>query len=302
MNYQEIYNFSCELCKIADQISQKYFRLSDPKLLQEIAKEDDSVVTFADREIEKQIREAIIDKFPTHGIIGEEYGNHQLDAENIWIIDPIDGTSSFIIGRPIFGNLIAFAQKQQNLTTANKISLKSGINNNSQEVILDNYQVILGIINQPITKERWIGCETQFGEQLRGSWFNGKKITTRQCSNIANAVMSSTSPVFFQGDDAKIFEKLCKLTKYQKNGGVIYGGDCYSYGCLAMGFIDIIIEPQLKIYDFACHIPLIKNAGGVISDWQGNELSLGNNARLLACSSIELHNEIIDLIKNYSKI
>ena len=299
MNYQEIYNFSCELCKIADQISQKYFRLNDPKLLQEIAKDDDSVVTFADREIERQIREAIMKKFPNHGIIGEEFGNHQIDAENIWIIDPIDGTSSFIIGRPIFGNLIAFAKKQQNLSKNPNNILNSKINNNSQEIILENYQVILGIINQPISKERWIGCENEFGENLRGSWFNGKRITTRPCINIANAVMSSTSPVFFQGDDAKIFEKLCKLTKYQKNGGVIYGGDCYSYGCLAMGFIDVIIEPQLKIYDFACHIPLIKNAGGVISDWQGHELSLGNNARLLACSSIELHKEIVDLIAKF---
>jgi len=299
MNYQEIYNFSQELCLIADQISQKYFRLNDPKLLQEIAKEDDSVVTFADREIEKQIRQAIINKFPSHGIIGEEFGDHQIDAENIWIIDPIDGTSSFIIGRPIFGNLIAFAQKQNNLLIDNKNSLELTKNNNSQDIILTNHRVILGIINQPITKERWIGCEREFADKLQGSWFNGKKIKTRQCLSVVDAVMSSTSPVFFQNDDAKIFEKLCKLTKYQKNGGVIYGGDCYSYGCLAMGFIDIIIEPQLKIYDFACHIPLIKNAGGVISDWQGNELSLANNARLLACSSHELHKQVVDLISKF---
>lgn len=298
MNYQEIFNFSQELCNIASTISKKYFRLNDPKILQEIAKDDDSVVTIADREIEQQIRQRIIEKFPDHGIVGEEFGNYQSDAKMVWIIDPIDGTSSFIIGRPIFGNLIALAQKKDNLVKNNYAKQNLTNNNNSCDVVLDNYQVILGIVNQPITNERWVSLENEFGNELFGSWFNGKKIKTRQCKNISQAVMCSTSPVFFLNDDLQKFEKLCKLTKYQRNGGVIYGGDCYSYACLAQGFVDIIIEPQLKIYDFACHIPLIKNARGIISDWQGNDLKLANNTKLIACSTPQLHQQVVEILNS----
>jgi len=261
LEIDQIINFAHHLADIATNISRKYYRLDNG----EIAKEDDSPVTKADREIEEKIRGEIMQKFPHHGIIGEEYGNHQEDAEITWIIDPIDGTSSFIVGRPIFGNLIA---------------------------VRFQGKIILGIINQPINNERWIGIEG------RGSWFNCKKIHTRNCQKISEAVMSTSSPFFFKNENKIIFEKICRLTKYQKIGGVVYGGDCYAYGCLASGFVDLIIEPELKIYDFASHIPIIKNAGGIITDWEGNDLKLESNIKLIASSTPELHEQVLKIIRD----
>jgi inositol-phosphate phosphatase/L-galactose 1-phosphate phosphatase/histidinol-phosphatase len=158
---QEIINFANHLADIASEISKKYYRMENG----EIAKDDDSPVTKADREIEERIRQEIFKNYPTHGIIGEEYGNHQENAEYVWIIDPIDGTSSFIVGRPIFGNLISLVVRGK---------------------------VLLGIINQPINSERWLGIEGS------GSWFNGSKIQTRNCQKISEAVLSSSSPFFFK--------------------------------------------------------------------------------------------------------
>jgi len=258
---QEIINFANHLADIASEISKKYYRIENG----EIAKDDDSPVTKADREIEEKIREAIFKNYQTHGIIGEEYGNYQENSDFVWIIDPIDGTSSFIVGRPIFGNLIS-------LVIRNKVTL--------------------GIINQPINSERWIGIEGL------GSWFNGTKIKTRNCQNISEAVLSSSSPFFFKDNNKTIFEKICTLTKYQKIGGVVYGGDCYAYGCLASGFVDLIIEPGLKIYDFASHIPIIQNAGGVITDWEGNPLKLESNVRLVASATPKLHEEVLKIINS----
>lgn len=256
MPSQEIINFANYLADLSEEIAKKYFRTFNG----ETAKEDDSPVTKADREIEKIIRSTIEKKFPDHGIIGEEFGIKEADSDFTWILDPIDGTSSFIIGRPIFGTLIALADKGKS---------------------------ILGIMNQPITKERWIGIDEQ------GSWLNGKKIQTRNCAEIGDAVMCACSPFYFSDQDKEIFETICRMTKYQRLGGVIYGGDCYSYASLASGFIDIIIDPGLKVYDYAALLPIIKMAGGIVTDWQGNDPQLKSNVKLLACGDKELHRKIL---------
>jgi len=259
MPSQEIITFANHLADLSIPIAKKYFRLPNG----EVAKEDDSPVTKADREIEEVIRAEIEKKFPTHGIIGEEYGNKNVDADYVWILDPIDGTSSFIIGRPIFGTLIA-------LTFRGK--------------------VILGIMNQPITGERWIGVDGQ------GSWFNGKKIKTRNCTEIADAVMCASSPFFFKDRDAEILKRVTALTKYQRLGGIIYGGDCYSYASLASGFVDLIIEPELKVYDYAALIPIIEMAGGVVTNWNGEDLKLKSQVRLIACANRELHEKVLKIL------
>ncbi|NBV06024.1 MAG: histidinol-phosphatase [Proteobacteria bacterium] len=256
---QQFIDFANHLADISEEIARKYFRSQNG----EIAKDDDSPVTKADREIEKAIRFAIEEKFPTHGIIGEEYGNKNTDADFIWVLDPIDGTSSFIVGRPIFGTLIALTYKNKSL---------------------------LGIMNQPITRERWIGISGQ------GAWLNGAKIKTRNCQEISDSVMCSSSSFHFQNKDEKILRKLSALTKYQKIGGVIYGGDCYSYASLASGFVDIVLDPGLKIYDYAALIPIIEMAGGVITDWQGNDLQLRSNVRLVACANYKLHQKVLEIL------
>ncbi len=260
-NLEQFTEFANHLADIASEISRHYFRKENG----EFAKEDDSPVTLADREIEAALRDEIIKHYPTHGIIGEEFGSLNKNAEFCWIIDPIDGTSSFIVGRPIFGNLIALRI------------------NNSLE---------LGIMNQPITNERWLGINGF------GSFLNGKKIQTRSCKSLSEAVLCTSSPFFFKEKNQLLFTEFCKQTKYQHLGGAIYGGDCYSYACLASGFIDIIIEPELKIFDFAAHIPIIENAGGIVSDWLGNKPKLESGAKILACGDKNLHKQAVDFISS----
>ncbi len=146
-------------------------------------------------------------------------------------------------------------------------------------------------MNQPISGERWIGIEGQ------GSWFNGKKIQTRNCTEISDAVMCASSPFFFKNEDAEILKRVTAQTKYQRLGGIIYGGDCYSYSSLASGFVDLIIEPELKVYDYAALIPIIEMAGGVVTDWNGNDLELKSNVRLIACANKELHQKVLKILK-----
>ena len=257
---QEIINFANHLADISCEVAKKYFRTDNG----EVMKDDASPVTKADREIEKIIREEIEKKFPDHGIIGEEYGDKNIDADFIWILDPIDGTSSFIIGRPIFGTLIALTYKGKS---------------------------VLGIMNQPISNERWIGIDGQ------GTWFNGKKISTRNCHEISDAVMCSSSSFYFQNGDEEILKKISATTKYQKIGGVIYGGDCYSYASLASGFVDIVIDPGLKVYDYAALIPIIEMAGGIVTDWDGNDLGLRSDVKLVACANRELHSKVLQFLR-----
>lgn len=260
---KEIIDFANHLADLSEEIAVKYFRIDNG----EIAKDDDSPVTKADREIEKKIREEIEKKYPDHGIIGEEYGEKKAESDFTWILDPIDGTSSFIIGRPLFGTLIALTYKGKS---------------------------VLGIMNQPITKERWLGIDGQ------GAWHNGKKIKTRNCTELANAVMCASSSHHFQDGDEEILKKLAGLTKYQRLGGIIYGGDCYSYATLASGFVDIVLDPGLKVYDYAALIPIIEMAGGVVTDWEGNDLNLRSNVRLIASGNKELHKKALEIFKSFN--
>jgi inositol-phosphate phosphatase / L-galactose 1-phosphate phosphatase / histidinol-phosphatase len=258
---KEITDFANHLADISAEIAKKYFRLPNG----EVAKDDDSPVTKADREIEKAIREEIEKKFPDHGIIGEEYGNKNIDADFVWILDPIDGTSSFIIGFPIFGTLIALTYKRK---------------------------AVLGIMNQPISKERWIGIDGQEAQ------FNGNVIKTRNCLNVSDAIMCTTSSFHFKNTDQDILKRLSALTKYQRIGGVIYGGDCYAYASLASGFADIVLDPGLSVYDYAALIPIIEMAGGVITDWQGNDLNLRSNVKVVACANLELHKKVLEVLNS----
>lgn len=258
---REIIDFANHLADLSGEVIRKYYRVEND----EITKDDDSPVTKADRGAEEVIRAAIEKKFPTHGIIGEEFGVKEAQSEFTWVLDPIDGTSSFIIGRPIFGTLIA-------LTSGTKS--------------------LLGIVDQPITGERWLGIT---GE---GAFLNGKKIAVRNCHSLTNAVMCSSSSFYFQNEDEEILKRISSKTKYQKLGGIIYGGDCYSYATLASGFVDIVLDPGLKIYDYAATMPIVQAAGGIITDWSGNDPKLESGVKLLACGDKRIHGEILKIINS----
>ena len=258
----ELISFVNLLSDKSGNIIKKYFRQSN---FDEKNKEDDSPVTIADMQAELIIRELIKEKFPNHGIIGEEFDSWQENADFKWVIDPIDGTTSFIIGRPIFGTLIALLYKNK---------------------------PILGVINQPITQERWIGIDNI------GSFFNGKKIENlSKVKNLSEAILCATSPYFFSenSNDLKFFESLKNKTKYQNHGGAIYGGDCYLFGLVALKYVDIVLERGLKKCDFMALPPIINNAGGKITDWQGNDINFNSDGRVLACSNADIHQQILNL-------
>ena len=255
--------FAHYITDLSQNIAKKYYRHNNG----EIQKDDQSPVTLADREIEEVIRAEIKKHYPGHGIIGEEYGIENPESEFQWVIDPIDGTSSFIIGRPTFGTLIALAYQNK---------------------------PILGIINQPISEERWLGIDD--GTDNCGAWLNGKIIKTRNCTKIEDAVISSTSPYFFDEVELQKFYNVTKLAKYQKYGGVIYGGDCYSYALLASGFIDIVIEPNLQVYDYAALLPIVRAAGGKAGDWKCEDLALRSDVKLLVCGTEELYDAVKKLM------
>lgn len=203
-------------------------------------KADRSPVTEADRAAEAVMRKLIEDRFPDDGIIGEEYGTHNENAGRQWVLDPIDGTISFMAGRPIFGTLIALMQ--------------------------DGWPV-LGVIDQPVARERWVG---QLGA---GTTFNGAPITTRPCKDLREGSLATSSPHYFAPDQAMAYMQLAEVMGgNERQGAIVYGGDCYNYGLLASGHLDVICEAGLALYDYAALVPVVEGAGGTMSDWQGNPL------------------------------
>ncbi|MFN2099153.1 histidinol-phosphatase [Altererythrobacter sp. MF3-039] len=209
-------------------------------------KADRSFVTEADRAAESAMRAIIEDQRPDDGIIGEEFGTRNEGAGRQWVLDPIDGTTSFIAGRPIFGTLIALVQ--------------------------DGWPV-LGVIDQPIAQERWVG---RIGE---GTTFNGKPAQVAPCRELSDAVLATTTPHQFSGDDVDAFMGVAKSVAERK---IIYGGDCYNYALVASGHVDLVIEAGLKLYDYAALVPVVEGAGGIMSDWQGNPLDAASDGRVIA--------------------
>lgn len=235
------------LAAAGGEIALRHFR----RPLEVERKVDDSPVTIADREAEAAMRALISEAYPEHGIIGEEFGTERADARYVWVLDPIDGTKSFITGKPVFGTLIA---------------------------LLKGETPILGIIDQPITGERWIGA---LGHPTT---LNGATVRVRPCPALAQAALDSTSPHYFKGSDATAFEAL-----RDKAGLVRYGMDCYAYAVLATGFVDIVVEAGMHLHDFAALVPVIEGAGGVITDWQGRPLGPQGDGRVLAAGDSRVH-------------
>jgi histidinol-phosphatase len=214
-------------------------------------KADLSPVTAADREAEATMRRLIDAAWPEHGILGEEYGAARLDARFLWVLDPIDGTKSFVTGKPLFGTLIA---------------------------LLRDGRPIVGVIDMPALGERWVGVEG------RPTTFNGRPVRVRTCDALDRAWLYATSPRMFDGPDAAAFERL-RSSCYAD----IYGADLYAYGLLARGRVDLVCEASLKPYDYCAAVPVIEGAGGCITDWQGRALSLSSGGRVLAAGDERAH-------------
>ena len=213
-------------------------------------KGDASPVTEADRAAEEAMRRILEADLPEDGVVGEEYGISEGRSGRQWVLDPIDGTISFMAGRPIFGTLIA---------------------------LLEDGWPVLGIIDQAISGERWagrIGAPTSL---------NGKPVRTRRCRSLDDATLATSSPHYFDAGQAEAYMALAKKVAGNKRQGmIVYGGDCYNYGLLAGGHVDIVCEAGLELFDYAALVPIVEGAGGLVSDWQGNPLDAKSDGTIIA--------------------
>jgi inositol-phosphate phosphatase / L-galactose 1-phosphate phosphatase / histidinol-phosphatase len=221
-------------------------------------KDDASPVTLADKAAEAAMRRLLIAERPMDGIIGEEEAPREGTSGRTWVLDPIDGTRSFIAGRPIYGTLIA---------------------------LIEGGWPLLGVIDQGILDERWLGVVGQ------PTTLNGRPATTRRCRDVADALLATTSPALFDDGQLHAFEHLDAGVR-----STVLGGDCYNYACLASGHLDIVVEAGLKLHDFAALVPVVEGAGGRMCDWAGDPLHAGSVGEVIAAGDPARVDDILDLM------
>jgi myo-inositol-1(or 4)-monophosphatase len=216
-------------------------------------------VTEADRAAEAVMRRLIKANFPKHGIVGEEFGDEHADAEYVWVLDPIDGTKSFISGLPIWGTLIA---------------------------LMHHGVPAFGMMHQPYIGERFTGD----GGAAQYSGPSGKRrLAVRRCAALAEATLFTTSPKLMNEADRAIFGEVEAQARLSR-----YGGDCYAYCMLAAGHIDLVIETELKPYDIAPLMPIITGAGGVVTNWDGGPAQQGG--RIIAAGDPRVHEAALKIL------
>jgi len=243
---------------LAHRLADEARRLAMPRFrtaLDVIVKDDESPVTVADREVEAAMRVLISAAFPDHGILGEEQGRVNMEAEYVWVVDPIDGTKSFITGSPLWGTLIA---------------------------LLHRGRPVLGLIDIPCTGERW----SALGDGA--VQLNEQPARTSRCETLAAARIYTTSPDAFEPADWARYDALSRRTALRR-----FGGDSYCYGQLASGYVDLVVEAGLQPYDYLAMVPIIEAAGGVITDWQGQPLGVDSDGHVIAAATAALHAEAL---------
>jgi histidinol phosphatase-like enzyme (inositol monophosphatase family) len=217
-------------------------------------------VTEADRAGEAVMRRIIKYHFPQHGIVGEEFGNEREDAEYVWVLDPIDGTKSFIAGFPTWGTLIALLHKGT---------------------------PVFGMMHQPFIGERFSGDNAAANYQGPSG---ARRLQARRCASLKEATSYTTSPLLMNAADRAIFGRIESEVRLSR-----YGGDCYSYCMLAAGHLDLVVETELKPYDIAALIPIITGAGGVVTNWEGGPAQ--NGGRIVAASDPRVHEAALKVLK-----
>jgi myo-inositol-1(or 4)-monophosphatase len=216
-------------------------------------------VTAADRAAETAMRTLIRESFPDHGIVGEEFGSERTDAEYVWVLDPIDGTKSFISGMPAWGTLIALTR---------------------------GGEAVYGMMHQPFTGERFTGDSN--AARYRGP-AGARELHVRRCAQLSDVTLMTTSPLLMKEADRRIFGKVEQAVKLSR-----YGGDCYAYCMLAAGHVDLVIETELKPYDILPLIPIILGAGGVVTAWDGG--SPRNGGRIVAAGDKRVHEAAMKML------
>ena len=223
-------------------------------------KEDASPVTLADRAAEEAMRRILKAECPRDAIHGEEFGAETGSSGRTWVLDPIDGTASFLIGRPIFGTLIA--------------------------LVVDGWPV-LGVIDQPVLDERWIGVTGQ------PTLLNGQPVRTRPCRELSDATLATTGPHYFNDHDGEHFMGLAAKTDHRR---MVMGGDCYNYALLASGHLDLVCEANLKLHDYAALVPVVEGAGGTMCDWNGEPLHAASSGHVLALGDPARLDDVVEAL------
>lgn len=242
MNLDTDIALALRLADAAGQAIRPHFRAG----VSSERKDDATPVTVADRAAEEAMRRILKAEVPRDTVIGEEFGSDEGNSGRTWVLDPIDGTVSFVAGRPIFGTLIA--------------------------LVVDGFPV-LGVIDQPILHERWLGASG------RQTTFNGAAVSTRACRQLADAQLATTGPQYFDDHQGEHFMSLAAKTDHRR---MMMGGDCYNYGLLASGHIDLVCEAGLKLHDWAALVPVVEGAGGMMCDWNGDPLHSESDGHVLA--------------------
>jgi len=254
---QGLVPFVNTLADRARETSLAHFR--SPALAIE-TKDDLSPVTLADRQTETVMRDLIAEQFPNHGIYGEEAGQTGLDREFVWVLDPIDGTRSFVCGFPAWGTLIALAWQGM---------------------------PVVGMIDAPAMGERWVGCVGL------PSTRNGDPCRTRALPALDRARLFASSPDMFRGPHRDRFEALTARVADRR-----FGVDCYAYGMVASGWVDLVAEAEMKPYDYMALVPVVEGAGGRMSTWQGQPLTLDNPGTVLAAGDPAGHTAALAVLRD----
>ena len=265
---------AAELCAFAEELAEAarkqilpYWRkpIEVESKIEEHRAVAESPVTVADRNAEKAMRTLIEARYPSHGIFGEELGSVRVDAEFVWVLDPIDGTKSFITGKPLFGTLIGLCHH--------------GV-------------PTIGVIDQCVLKERWVG--------IRGvkTTLNGEIVKAVGKDTLSEAMLYATTPhMFAEGFESERFGSLRDMVKRP-----LYGCDCYAYALVASGFgADLVVEADLGLYDYAALVPVVTGGGGCMTDWNGDELTIphheASKGRVVAAANGALHSAAIEVLR-----
>lgn len=243
------------LAEVAGEVIRPHFRSVTYE-----SKGDATPVTVADRAAEEAMRRILKAEAPRDSVIGEEFGTEQGNSSRTWVLDPIDGTVSFLAGRPIFGTLIA--------------------------LLVDGFPV-LGLIDQPILGERWIGASG------KPTLFNGREARTRPCRELSQAMLATTGPHYFDDHQGEHFMALAARTAHRR---MVMGGDCYNYGLLASGHIDVVCEAGLKLHDWAALAPVVEGAGGTMCDWNGDPLHQASEGDVIALGDPARLEDVIEAL------
>ena len=253
-NYEAFMDFAEELARAGRSVIRA--ALNAP--FETEIKEDQSPVTEVDKAVEDKIRALISDRYPDHGVLGEERADTNPEAEFKWVIDPIDGTLPFLAGIPVFGTLIA---------------------------LVHGDEPVIGIIDMPVTSDRWVGCKGAATTR------NGKVVRTRACDRLTNALMASSNPNFWSAQDRPALERLTAATRWG-----VYGGSCLAHAQIASARVDLGVEVGYDIHDYLALVPVISGAGGVITDWNGVHLTTGSGDRFISAGDERIHHQALKTV------